>query len=288
MKKILGLFLVALFVASLTGVAVAGPSRAIIQELGSVVKDGEVNVDLDWLSQGLDVADPGLVVGSDTTVGAGNGTLGGIGLSSVNIGISENYELRLGRLAGIRSYIGYPVGNASNLGITLKAGGFAPGLGLWLGYGSKALKDATSGNTAGDVEGSSMTLGGAYTTTAGDFIVNGELGYSSDSASAAGVSLKGTSSLEIGLAALYPLKESVLLGIEILSVTTTVADTADVGVFVPALGARVIPSENWTIDAAIAYLGGSVTADTKPTDTLKDTAGATVIGVPNLRINYKF
>lgn len=286
MKKILGLFLVAFLVASLTGVAIAGPSRAIIQELGSTVKDGEVNVDLDWLSQGLNV-----IAAGDTTVGqpANNGTIGAIGLSSINIGISENYELRLGRLPGIRSYIGYPVGNASNSGLSLKVGGLAPGLGLWLGYGSRTLKDANSGNTAGDTENSSMTLGGAYTTTAGDFIINGELGYSSDSASAAGVSAKGTSSLEIGLAALYPLKESVLLGIEILSVTTTVADTADVGVFVPALGARVIPSEHWTIDASVAYLGGSVTADTKPTDTLKDSAGATIFfGVPNLRVNYKF
>ncbi|MEK6546167.1 MAG: hypothetical protein AABZ28_06520 [Nitrospinota bacterium] len=286
MKKILGLFLVALFVTSLTGVAIAGPSRAIIQELGSVVKDGEVNVDLDWLSQKLNV-----IAAGDTTVGqpANNGTIGGIGLSSVNIGISENYELRLGRLPGIRSYIGYPVGNASNNGLSLKVGGLAPGLGLWLGYGSTTLKDANSANTAGDTEGSSMTLGAAYTTTAGAFIVNGELGYSSDSASAAGVSAKGTTSLEIGLAGLYPLKESILVGIEILSVTTTVADTADVGVLVPALGARVIPSEHWTIDASVAYLGGSVTADTKPTDTLKDSAGATIFfGVPNLRVNYKF
>ena len=286
MKKILGLFLVAFLVASLTGVAIAGPSRAIIQELGSVVKDGEVNVDLDWLSQKLNV-----IAAGDTTVGqpANNGTIGGIGLSSVNIGLAEGYELRLGRLPGIRSYIGYPVGNPSNLGLSLKAGGIAPGLGLWLGYGSTTLKDANSGNTAGDTENSSMTLGAAYTTTAGAFIVNGELGYSSDSASAAGVSAKGTTSLEIGLAGLYPLKESILLGIEILSVSTTVADTADVSVLVPALGARVIPSEHWTIDASVAYLGGSVNADTKPTDTLKDTAGATVMfGVPNLRINYKF
>jgi len=265
MKKILGLFLVVLFVISMTGSAIAGPSRAIIQELGSVVKDGEVNVDLDWLSQGLNV-----IAAGDTTVGqpANNGTIGAIGLSSVNIGISENYELRLGRLPGIRPYIGYPVGNASINGLSLKVGGLAPGLGLWLGYGSGTLKDANSGNTAGDAEASSMTLGAAYTTTAGAFIVNG---------------------LEIGLAGLYPLKESILLGLEILSVTTTVADTADVGVLVPALGARVIPSEHWTIDASIAYLGGSVKADTKPTDILKDDAGATVFfGVPNLRVNYKF
>ena len=104
------MFLVAFLVASLTGVAIAGPSRAIIQELGSVVKDGEVNVDLDWLSQGLNV-----IAAGDTTVGqpANNGTIGGIGLSSVNIGLAEGYELRLGRLPGIRSYIAYPVGNAS-------------------------------------------------------------------------------------------------------------------------------------------------------------------------------
>src|SRR3990172_11334766 len=284
MKKILGLFLVVLFVVSMTGSAIAGPSRAIIQELGSVVKDGEVNVDLDWLSQGLNV-----IAAGDTTVGqpANNGTIGGIGLSSVNIGIAEGYELRLGRLPGIRSYIGYPSGNASNLGVTLKAGGFVPGLGLWLGYGSKSLKDANSGNTAGDTDATSMTLGAAY-TWAGPLIINGELGYSTDTAKAAGVSAKDTSSLEIGLAALYPLRNSLLLGVEILSVTTTVADTADIAVLVPALGARLTPNEHWTIDATIAYLGGSVKADTKPTDTLKDDAGATVIGVPNLRVNYKF
>ena len=285
MKKILGLFVIGAFIAvSYAAPSFAGPSRAIIQEMGSTVGAEEVNIDLDWLSQSLNVAAAG-----DTTVGqlANNGTIGGIGLSSVNIGIAEGYELRLGRLPGIRSYIGYPAGNASNLGVTLKAGGFVPGLGLWLGYGSKSLKDVNSGNTAGDTDATSMTLGAAY-TWAGPLIINGALGYSTDTAKAAGVSAKDTSSLEIGLAALYPLRNSLLLGVEILSVTTTVADTADIAVLVPALGARLTPNEHWTIDATIAYLGGSVKADTKPTDALKDDAGATVIGVPNLRVNYKF
>src|SRR3972149_603500 len=142
MKKILGLFIIGAFIAvSFAAPSFAGPSRAIIQEMGSTVGAEEVNIDLDWLSQGLNV-----IAAGDTTVGqpANNGTIGGIGLSSVNIGIAEGYELRLGRLPGIRSYLAYPAGNGRRFSRRLGAWKGARSTSSSLLYGSTSLKDANS------------------------------------------------------------------------------------------------------------------------------------------------
>ncbi|MBI3600228.1 MAG: hypothetical protein HY097_06260, partial [Nitrospinae bacterium] len=203
----------------------AGPSRAIIQEMGSVIGAGEVNTDLDWVSQTVSVASA-----RDTTIGNGNATTGGITLSSVNIGVTENLELRLGRLPGLRSFITLPVGSGNNYGLTLKTGGFVPGLGIWAGYGSSALRDMNSGNSnTGDIDSSSWRLGAAY-TWAGPVIINLTADIGSDSAKAANVNTAGdTTTTEFAGAALYPLRENLLVGLE-LHYATIDLDKAKVGV----------------------------------------------------------
>lgn len=261
--------------------ASAGPSRALIQEMGSAIAAGEVNVDVDWVGQNLNVTGA-----SDTTVGNGNATIGGIVLSSVNLGLTEHVELRIGRMPGLRSYLTLPVGSGNNYGLTLKGGGFIPGLGAWFGYGSSALEDIDPADSAGDVEGSSLRLGAAYTWS-GPLVINGSIGYGADTDSVAGTDTPDTTTIEAALAALYPFRETLLLGVELhyaaIRVDTTPNDT-DLAVLIPALGARAVAG-NWTIDAIVALLGASVGVESGSTD---ETATATVIGVPNVRLNYHF
>ncbi len=293
MKKVLSLITVFFIVVCATP-SFAGPSRALIQEMGSTIGAEEVNIDLDVAGQGLNVASA-----NDTTLGAGNATVGGTTVSSVNVGLAEGYELRIGRLPGLRSYLTLPATGSlnpagNNYGLTLKAGGFVPGLGVWLGYGSTNKTDITSGNSAGDITGSSLRLGAAYTIPS-SLVYNVSLAYGSDSGSAAGQDVGGVSTIEFAAAALYPIRETLLLGVELHYATLSVGDdkaTAgdqkyDLTVLAPALGARAIAG-NWTIDAVVTLLSTSVEVKGSPSLGSLDKAAATVIGVPNLRINYKF
>ncbi len=283
MKKVLSILITVFFMVVCAVPSFAGPSRVIIQEMGSVVGAGEVNTDLDWVSQTVSVASA-----RDTRIGDGNATAGGITLSSVNIGVTENLELRLGRLPGLRSFITLPVGSGNNYGVTLKAGGFVPGLGIWGSYGSSALRDINSGNDdSGDIDSSSWRLGAAY-TWAGPLIINLSADIGSDTAKAANVNTAGdTSTVAFAGAALYPLRENLLVGLE-LHYATIDLDKAKAGIdkvdaLVPALGARASVG-NWTIDAIAALVGTSLKPDASGTET----ATATVIGVPTVRVNYKF
>lgn len=283
MKKLSVVFIAALFALVSVVPAMAGPSRAIIQEMGSVVGKGEVNIDVDWTGQ--DVAGGAATVGNHS---GANLSVGNIELSSVNVGIADNLELRLGRTPGLRSYLDIAVGepdltNDTNpLGVTLK--GAIPGvngLAAYIAYGSYSDKDVAGDTVA---KGSAATVGVAY-TWAGPVILNADLNYTSR---------KGDSNepkdntTAIAAAAIYPLLSNVLVGGELHYAVVDANDTAvgDVKskVLVPALAARVIAG-NWTIDA-IALLNVNVDTDLDaPND---KTAKTTVIGVPTLRVNYKF
>lgn len=279
MKRVWGAIAAVVVTIFFVTPALAGPSRALIQEMGSVIGAEEVNIDVDWVGQSLNVTGAG-----DTTVGAGGATIGSILLSSVNVGLTESAELRIGRLPGLRSYLTLPVGSGNNYGLTLKGGNLpaVPGLAGWVGYGLANLEDITGVET----EGSSWRLGLAY-TWAGPVILNGTLGYGLDTSSAAGTDGPDTTAFEIAAAVLYPVRPSLLVGAELhyaaINVDTD-PDETDLAVLAPALGARIIAG-NWTIDALVALVGTSVGVESGPLD---ETATATVIGVPNLRINYKF
>lgn len=283
MKKFVSFLSAVFFTVLFVQPVVAGPSRAIVQEMGSVIGDGEINVDLDWVSQTASVASA-----RDTTIGNGNATTGGITLSSVNIGVSENLELRLGRLPGLRSYVTLPVSSGNNYGLTLKTAGFVPGLGIWAGYGSSTLKDMNTGDTSGDIEGSSWRLGAAY-TWAGPLVVNVSADIGSDTSKTAGSNTSGdTTTTEFAGAALYPLRENLLVGLELHYAVYDTDKAKASGIdkldlLVPALGARATAG-NWTIDAIAALVATSIKPDASGTDT----ATATVIGVPTVRVNYKF
>lgn len=292
MKKILSVFIALSFIAFFAGQAVAGPSRAIIQEMGSVIANDEVNLDMDLGGYNFNV-----ITNNDTTLGGGNGTTGGTGISSANIGLTDSLELRLGRLPGFRSYVGLPVGAGNNYGITFK--GTIPavsGLAAWLGYGTMSDGDIGTANTAVDVSGSSMRIGAAY-TMASSLIYNATLGIGTDSGSSAGKSTGDVSTTEIALAALYPVKPTFLAGIEFHYASMSVGENASAGstqkytitATAPALGARVIAG-NWTFDMVAALLANSIKVDGSPSlgSTMSNSASSTVIGAPTMRVNYKF
>jgi hypothetical protein len=285
MKKMIVILAVLSFIAVFTSNVFAGPSRAIVQEMGSVIGAGEINVDLDWVSQTVSVASA-----RDTTIGStnNNNTAGGITLSSLNIGVTENLEVRLGRLPGLRSYITLPVSSPNNYGLTFKTAGFFPGLGIWAAYGLSDLKDMNKGDTSGDLEGSSWRLGAAYTWS-GPLVINFSFDFGSDTSKTGGVNTVGdTSTTEFAGAALYPLRENLLVGLELhyalIDFDKAKASNIDkLDVFVPALGARATAG-NWTFDAIAALVSTGIKPDASGTDT----STATVIGVPTLRVNYKF
>lgn len=284
MKRLSILFVAVLLTAIGMVPAMAGPSRAVVQEMGSTIGNDEVNVDVDWLPTGLNV------VSNTTTasIGGGNGTIGGLALSSVNVGLADGLELRLGRLPGLKSYVS-GLGNANNLGLTVKGAiPGVPGLAAWLGYGSNTTKDALPANNAGDTKGSSMRLGAAYTRTLAGFIVNGAADYGVDTAETAGVSGPDTKTTAVAIAAFYPLKPNILVGVEYhhasIDAGTIAGTTTKYTVSAPAIGARIIAG-SFTIDA-VAMLA----ANAKPSitgATLTDVK-TTTIGVPTLRVNYKF
>jgi len=256
--------------------ALAGPSRAIVQEMGATIGKDEVNIDVDCLPTTLNATTT-----AQANIGGGNGTIGGLALSSVNVGIVEGVELRLGRLPGIKSYIS-GLGNGSNLGLTVK--GAIPGvkgLAAWVGYGANTTKDVSSADTAADTEGSSMRLGAAY-TWAGPVILNGMIGYGIDTAKSAGIKADDTKTTEVAVAALYPLRSTLLVGAEYLYDNVDTGAGEKYTVTAPALGARIIAG-NFTIDA-IAVIAANVHPDAAGTSDIN----TTTIGVPNLRVNYKF
>lgn len=277
MKKLSVLFVAVMFTAISVVPAMAGPSRAIIQEMGSTIGKDEVNIDLDWSGQNLPVTGSGAQVGNSTNL-----AVGGIALSSVNVGLADGLELRLGRMPGLRNYLALPVGNASlPLGVTLK--GAVPGvngLAAYLGYGSTNEKDISGNKT----EASASTLGVAY-TWAGPVILNANLDYTSKSGSSGAPKDTTTAA---AAAILYPLKSNVIVGGELHYATVETKDNPGLGdvkltVLVPAIGARVIAG-NFTIDAIAVLASTNVHTDVSG---VGDATG-TVIGVPTLRVNYKF
>lgn len=286
MKKLSVVVFAALIAALSVVPAMAGPSRAIIQEMGSVIGKDEVNIDLSW--SGSNAAGGAAQVGNSTNL-----SVGGISLDSVNVGIADNVELRLGRTPGLRNYLNLAVGepdliqDTNPLGVTLK--GAIPGvkgLAAYIAYGSY-----NDENVAGDTvaKGSEVTVGAAY-TWAGPVILNADINYTSRKGDS---SQPKDNTFAVAAAALYPLKSNVLVGGELHYATVDANDitlapgvVSDVktNILVPALGARVFAG-NWTIDA-IALL--NVNADTDLDAPNDNTAKTTVIGVPVLRVNYKF
>ncbi len=274
MKKTAGVFAAIVFTALSAASASAGPSRALIQEMGSTTAKEEVNVDLDVVSHSFNV-----VSANDTTLGAGNATVGGTTVSSVNVNLIENIEVRIGRLPGFRSYLTLPTVAAvalnpapNNYGLTVKGSiPQVPGLAAWLGYGSISEANiSTAAADTADMSGSSMRLGAAY-TWAGPVVLNGALGYGKDSASSGGNKLGGVTTNEVALAALYPLRPTPLAGIELHYAKMKVGDDAavvgnqeyDITVMAPALGVRAVQG-NWTIDAVIALLGTKISVKGSP------------------------
>lgn len=299
MRKVSGMLMAAFFTLFFSGVALAGPSRALIQEMGITTGAEEVNIDLDVVSHSFNV-----VSANDTTLGNGNATVGGTTVSSVNIGLIENLELRIGRLPGFRSYLTLPAVGAvalnpagNNYGLTVKGAiPGVPGLAAWVGYGTVSETNIVQGDSSDDASGSSMRVGAAYTWL-GPVIVNVTADYGQDSARSAGNSLGDVTTVEAAAAVLYPVRPTLLVGAELHYSQMSVGDDAAVAgtqkhtitAIAPALGARAVAG-NWTIDAVVALLGTSIAVKGDPAygSTLQETSKTTVVGVPTLRVNYKF
>ena len=152
------------------------------------------------------------------------------------------------------------------------------------------------GNSSADASGSSTRIGAAYTYL-GPVILNAALDFGKDSGKSAGAKLGGVTTIETAVAALYPLRSTLLVGMELHYSKMSVGDDEAVAgtqkhtitALAPALGARAVAG-NWTIDAVVALLGTSIKVKGDPAygSTLQETSKTSVVGVPTLRVNYKF
>lgn len=268
MRKLLALGLGLALAASLTVSAFAGPSHAIVQELGAVVPAGEVNVDLNVIPLNLNGAIAGLAVNGTPAVN--NATVGGAGISAVNVGLGNGFEVRTGALPGLSSKLNLFAAN----GLTVKYAGFVPGLAVFAGYGSAG---ATPQGAGAATTTSVMRFGGAYTAPVAGWILNAnvELGTNTPNAGAS------TSTTDLAVAALYPLTSNILVGGEYLNTSlATGGSTQSASGF--GLGGRVIAG-NFTVDAILlANISTSVTGAAQG-------GNVSQIGSPAmLTVNYKF
>ncbi len=268
MRKLLALGLGLALAASLTVSAFAGPSHAIVQELGAVVPAGEVNADFNVIPVNLTAqAGAAAFLGSNVA----NGTIGGTTLTSVNVGLGNGFEVRTGSLPGLSSKL---TGVSTANGVTVKYAGFVPGLALFAGYGSTNSTPIIAGAATTT---SQLRFGGAYTAPVAGWLLNAnvELGTNTPNAGAS------TSTTDLAVAALYPLNANVLVGGEYLNTSlATGGSTTSASGF--GLGGRVIYG-NFTVDAILlASISTSVTG-------VAQGGSLTSIGSPAyLNINYKF
>lgn len=284
MRKLLALGLGVTLAASLATSAFAGPSHAIVQELGTVVSAGEVNVDFSVVPLSLAGS-----LGAGNQVGiagaAGAGTLGNATISSINAGLGNGFEVRAGVLPGLSSNLIAPAAAplgvilGATTGLTVKYAGFVPGLSIYGGLGNTsniALAPAAGGTAATT---SATRFGAAYTTSLGGFIVNANVAFGSNTPAGAGAT--STNVTDIGVAALYPLNANLLIGGEYLN-TNAVNGANTVNASGLGLGARIIAG-HFTVDALVY-------ANVTETATGFNTNGNTsVVGYPvALNVNYAF
>lgn len=245
MKKLLSIGLGVALVAAFAATSFAAPSRAIVQELGAVAANGEVNI---TIADTLNVA----------AVNAAAARLVG----QLN---RHAFEARVGTLGGeVRitdTSIGYkvPVGPA--------------GLAVYgdLGFSSDSLSPVPA---AGTLIGSTVIrVGAAYTFNPGVIInINPEyVNISNSYATAAPAGGYVSSIFNVNAALLFPVTPQLILGGELLystdSWTVTPAAGTVTGATTFALGGRYLASANVTIDLAVyanasAGIQGAGTAPT--------------------------
>lgn len=270
MRKLSILALAAVVAASFATAAFAGPSRAVVQELGIVAPEGQVNADFGFIDLNVPTA-------TVVTTGTATGTIGTTRIQSVNVGLGNGFEVRTGILPGLSGLVtGLPVTNTQS-GVTVKYAGFVPGLAVYGAYGSNSTT-AGPGAAAAATSTNAMRLGAAYTYTAvAPWLLNGniEIGNNTPNAGAT------TSTTDIAVAAFYPLNKNVLIGGEYLN-SSFAANATTVTASGFGLGGRVTAG-NFTIDALL-YTNISTSA----TGAVQN-GNTTQMGNPALvRINYAF
>lgn len=267
MRKLSTLAIATVVAASLATSAFAGPSRALIQEMGSVVPAGEVNIDLGIKGiTGLVLPAP---IGA-VNVGSGNGTVGAIGLDSVNVGLGNNFEVRTGNLPGISGLL-----TGAGQGVTVKYAGFVPGLAVYGGYGNTSNTAGAAAPGGAATTTSTMRIGAAYTMPVSSFILNGSVQIGNDTA------VTTSNVTEFTVAALYPLSKDILVGGEYLN-SSAVNGGTTIGASAFGLGGRATLGK-FTVDALL-YTNATVTVTGMQTN-----ANTTQMGYPAMiRINYAF
>lgn len=240
MRKLVTLGLgVALAASMATSAFAAGPTRALVQQLGTTLKAGEVNIDLNAVST------PNVFAANAATLGLAGQT--GF-LSPVNAAVTKTFQVNFGAFGG--------EAHVSNNSFGYKAAVGPAGLALY-GDLSYLTGNPTPAAAAGTQTGNTnITVGAAYTMSAGGFILNlnPEFVSISPSGLAAGV-VAPSGALNINAAALYPVNSNLIVGGELLYSTINYNGTPAVGTVnaatTIALGARYVVSSNVTVDAVV-------------------------------------
>jgi hypothetical protein len=233
MRKLLALGLGLALAASLTVSAfAAGPTRALVQELGTTLKAGEVNLDLNAIST--------------ANVFAPNAAALSLVTQSKTFG--KTFQANFGAFGGEVRVSNNAIGYKANVG--------PAGLAVYgdLSYLSSSPSPAAAAGT--QTGNTNITVGAAYTMPVGGFILNINPEYVSTSPSglAAGV-VSPSGALNVNAAALFPVNANLIVGGELLYSTfnfngTPAAGTVNAATTI-ALGARYVVNPNVTVDAVV-------------------------------------
>lgn len=274
MKKLLSIGLGVALVAAFAATSFAAPSRAIVQELGAVAANGEVNIDINTT---VNTSAAGISSGI-LVVPAGSSANGATLALAAQLN-AKAFVARVGTLGGevriSNNSIGYkvPVGPA--------------GLAVYgdLGFGADSFSPAAVG--VGPTGTTRIAVGAAYTFNPG-VILNINPEYVMISNSYAGAApIYNNNMLNINAAVLFPITPSLIVGGELLystfgwSATPTAGATTGATTF--ALGGRYLASANVTIDLAL-YAATSTSIQGGGTAPTFSSFGTPVVAKVNIKL----
>ncbi len=237
---------------------------------------GDAGTEPSYVFQELgNVIDANKIILGTNVMGAAplNGTLGATTINNISVGLGNGLEVRTGAL---------PNGIGAN-GATVKYAGFVPGLAIYGGFGTTSVSPANTGSSA-------WAIGAAYEMAMSGFIINGNAQLSGLSATPVAGTTNTNNLMDLSGAAYYPFTPNVLLAgqVSYSNNSSTLAGVAagSISNMNIAAGAR-LHKDNWVIDALV-LLNNSQT-NTPPAPAPAVTGGTFSMGAPILiNVAYTF
>lgn len=262
MKKIFTVLLSTIITLTIASSAFAMGSNASVQELGGVIPANDIIINFSLKSLSFPTA--GATLGS----AAANGTIGGTSFSSINAGLGNGFELRAGYLPGI----GAAINNIQ--GATVKYA-IIPGVAVYGSFGGSS--NTTLGTAIPASTTSSTRFGTAVTAPVGDFLLNGNIQFGTDTPAAGAA----TNLTEYAFGAFYPVTKTTILGCEYVNSSLAIGATT-INVIGYGLGLNTT-IDHFTI-GLILYANATETITGMP-----GYAGTVQVGAPAaINISYKF